>query len=260
MKNADAARAAAILRRHWDKGTRLKALPDDFRPRNRAQGYSIQAHLGDDANLFGWKIAATSIAGQQHINVAGPIAGRIFADMVVANGGTCSLAGNSMRLAEAEFAFRMARDLPPRTKAYTTNEALDAVGMLHPAVELPDSRYEDVVQAGEAQILADDACAHRFILGPATMADWRHMDLIEMHPVARVGDRYAREGHGANVLGDPRDALAWLVNEISSLGLTLRSGMIVTTGTCCVPLDVRPGETLAVDYGPLGSVSVTFSA
>jgi 2-keto-4-pentenoate hydratase len=81
-----------------------------------------------------------------------------------------------------------------------------------------------------------------------------------MHPVAYVGDRYVREGHGANVLGDPRDALAWLVNELSSLGLTLRSGIIVTTGTCCAPLDVRPGETLAVDFGPFGSASVTLSA
>lgn len=258
MNDADAKRAAEVLRKHWKAGTRLSSLPPEIRPRTRAEGYAIQAHLVEDADLFGWKIAATSIAGQNHINVAGPIAGRISSDMVVPNGEALSLKGNTMRLAEPEFAFRVARDLPPRTAPYTIEEALAAVGTLHPAIELPDSRYEEVTQAGEAQIIADDACAHRFVLGPATSADWRSMDLVGMRPVARVSERYAREGHGATVLGDPREALAWLVNEVSSLGLTLRAGLVVTTGTCCVPLDVRPGERLSVDYGPLGVVSISF--
>ncbi len=31
--------------------------------------------------------------------------------------------------------------------------------------------------AGEAQILADNACGNRFVVGPATAADWRALDL-----------------------------------------------------------------------------------
>lgn len=259
MNEADVRHAAALLRQHWTGGTRLPALPDALRPLTRADGYAVQAHLGADEDLFGWKIAATSAAGQQHINVAGPIAGRIFADTVDPEGGTCSLKGNAMRLAEPEFAFRFAHDLPPRRTLYTTAEVLAAVATLHPAIELPDSRFEDVTAAGEAQIVADNACAHRFVLGAATAADWRGMDLVAVRPVAQVGTRYTREGYGAAVLGDPRDALAWLVNELSSLGLTMRAGLVVTTGTCCVPLDVKPDETVSVDYGPLGTVSVAFT-
>ena len=134
-----------------DEPTINQALTD----RLRAEGYAIQAQLGDDADLYGWKIAATSVAGQQHINVSGPIAGRMFADTVIADGGACSLAGNAFRLAEPEFAFRMARDLPPRETPYSVDEVLAAVATLHPAIELPDSRYENVVEAGEAQIIAD---------------------------------------------------------------------------------------------------------
>uniref|UniRef100_UPI00195301F8 hypothetical protein n=1 Tax=Proteus mirabilis TaxID=584 RepID=UPI00195301F8 len=62
------------------------------------------------ATMFGWKIAATSEAGQQHINVSGPLAGRIFSDKVIADGGTASMKGNEMRVGEPEFAFRMGRD------------------------------------------------------------------------------------------------------------------------------------------------------
>ena len=260
MADYDAGGAAAHLRGHWDAGTKLASLPDGLRPGSRRDGYAAQARLRDDETLFGWKIAATSLAGQKHINVPGPMAGRIFADTAIAEGEPCSLTGNAFRLAEPEFAFRMGRDLLPRETPYTTAEVLDAVATLHPAIELPDSRFHDVTAAGEAQIVADNACAHRFVLGRATAADWRAVDLREVRPVARVGDRYTREGHGANVLGDPRDALAWLVNELSSLGITLRAGEVVTTGTCCVPLEVQPGDALFVDYGALGSIAMTFTA
>lgn len=260
MTGNDAREAARLLRAHWMVGTRLAALPDRFRPANRSEGYAIQAQLGDESDLYGWKIAATSVAGQQHINVGGPIAGRMFADTIVPDGGACSLAANAFRLAEPEFAFRMARDLPPRETPYTVDEVLAAVATLHPAIELPDSRYENVVEAGEAQIIADNACAHRFVLGPATSAPWRDIDLVASKVIARVGMRYTREGVGAAVLGDPRVALAWLANELRALDLTLRAGMVVTTGTCCAPLDLIPGDALSVDFGPLGRVSLTLTA
>ena len=57
------------------------------------------------------------------------------------------------------------------------------------------------------------------------------------------------------MLGDPRVALAWLVNELSGLGITLRAGEVVTTGTCLVPLPIEPGVTVTADFGSLGSVS-----
>ena len=259
MKNDIAARAAGLLRRHWDAGTQLDALPDDLRPRTRADGYAVQAHIGGTRPVFGWKIAATSAPGQQHINVAGPIAGRMFADTVVPDGGICSLGGNAFRLAEPEFAFRLAHDLPPRDTPYTHDEALDAVASLHPAIELPDSRFRDVTTAGEAQIIADAACARHFVLGPAASGDWRARDLATLQPMARVDTRTTREGIGAAVLGSPALALAWLVAEVTGLGLTLHAGDVITTGTCCPPLDVRPDEALQVDFGPLGAVSVRFT-
>ena len=69
-----------------------------------------------------------------------------------------------------------------------------------------------------------------------------------------VVGRLARDGIGANVLGDPRVALTWLVNELSALGLTLRAGEVVTTGTCLVPLEIPPGDRVAMDFGALGRV------
>jgi 2-keto-4-pentenoate hydratase len=251
--------AARTLHDHWRAGTKLASLEASQRPHDRIEAYAIQAALENHStgNLFGWKIAATSEAGQKHINVAGPMAGRIFSETVIADGGTASMAGNEMRVAEPEFAFRMAADLPPRSSPYSVQQVLNAVATLHPAIEIPDSRFADFVSAGAAQIIADNACAHLFVLGPPTPVNWRALDLVEEKPIITLRDKQFT-GHGKNVLGDPRVALAWLANELSQLGLTLRAGQIVTTGTCHPPLPIQSGDVFEADFGAIGRVSVKF--
>jgi 2-keto-4-pentenoate hydratase len=251
--------ASRILRDHWRAGTKFTGLEPQLRPRDRAEGYAIQARIEQQSGrrLFGWKIAATSEAGQKHINVRGPMAGRILLETVIPDGGIAAMAGNAMRVAEPEFAFRMRVDLSPRSAAYSVAEVLDAVDTLHPAIEIPDSRFADFVSAGEPQIIADNACAHLFVLGKPATTNWRALDLVEERPVVTLGgQRYV--GHGKNVLGDPRVALAWCANELRQLGLTLRAGEVVTTGTCHPPLPIQSGDLIAADFGSLGEVSVGF--
>jgi len=188
-----------------------------------------------------------------------PLAGRLLAEHVFSDGAELPWGANYLRVAEAEFAFRMERDLPPRQDPYTAAEVLDAVATLHPAIEIPDSRYDDFVHAGAPQLIADNACAHDFVLGPATTANWRAIDLSQHRATATVTGKQAHEGIGKNVLGDPRIALAWLANELSSHGITLQAGQVVTTGTCIIPLPIEPGDTVTADFGPLGKVTARFS-
>jgi 2-keto-4-pentenoate hydratase len=257
---AEVEEACRLLFSHWLARTRLKALPPRLRPGDRSAGYAIQAALEarSVSPLFGWKIAATSAAGQAHINVDGPLAGRILADCVIENGAEISLVDNLMRVAEVEFAFRFAEDLPPRGDPYSIDEVLAAVATLHPAIEIPDSRYEDFTVVGGPQLIADNACAHLFVMGAAASNAWRRRDLALERPVARVLNRYDREGCGANVLGDPRVALTWIANELSAMGVALRSGQVVTTGTCLAPLEIVPGDHVAADFGDFGGVTVNF--
>ena len=253
--------ACGLLYRHWSEGTQLEELPADLRPKDRAEAYRVQAYIEEFTAqpLFGWKIAATSVAGQRHIGVDGPLAGRILAERVIADGGVFVLGSNLMRVAELEFAFRMGQDLAPRETVYSQDEVLACVASLHPAIELPDSRFAHFESAGLAQLVADNACAHRFVLGPAAEQDWRSLDLATHPGQAFRNGELAEQGRGANVLGDPRIALTWLANELSRHGMTLKAGQVVTTGTCVKPLAIAVGERIEGDLGVLGKVSVTIT-
>ena len=253
--------ASDALWAQWTQCGRIAALPAELRPATREDGYAIQACLErrSASPLFGWKIAATSKAGQAHIAVDGPLAGRLLKERAFESGSRLAFGNNHMRVAEAEFAFRMAVDLPPRAARYAVDEVMASVATLHPAIEIPDSRYVDFTAVGAAQLVADNACAHDFVLGAPSQDSWRSIDLAAHRVVGSVAGGVEREGIGANVLGDPREALAWLVNELSQLNLTLRAGQVVTTGTCLVPLPIAPGDRVTCEFGALGTVSVSFS-
>jgi 2-keto-4-pentenoate hydratase len=251
--------AAAILWQNWQQRTRIDQLPSDCRPADRAAGYSAQREIVkvSGQKVAGWKIAATSAAGQKHIGVDGPLAGPLLSNRVLQDGATVPLDGNIMLVAEAEFAFKLSRSLPKRANPYTQDEVLDAVESLHPAIEVPDSRYNDFANVGAPQLIADTACADWFVLGAPAAADWRARDLVA-HTVAayRNGEQVAA-GSGANVLGDPRIALTWLVNELRTYSDGIAAGQFVTTGTCVIPVPIGRGNTFRADFGDFGTVGVT---
>lgn len=258
----DRTRAAArIIWDNWQAGTVIDRLPDDLAPSTRAGAYAVQAHFEAFSGRppVGWKIAATSTAGQNHINVSGPIAGRLLAERVFDAKTTLSFGANRMAVAEPEFAFRMGRDFAPRDGGYDQAEVMAGVAALHMGIEVPDSRFADFTAVGDAALIADNACAHEFVLGPAMPDAWRSADLAAHGVSIAVAGGPTHEGRGANVLGDPRIALTWLVNELGRHGITLAAGEVVTTGTAATPIPIRAGDTVSADYGDLGAVQIRFA-
>jgi len=260
MDARKASQAAEILWSAWRQGQRLEALPEECRPHSVEEGYAIQDAIASNhgGEVIGWKIAATSTEGQRHIGVSEPLGGRLFARFCHGDGARLPAGGLHMRVAEAEFCFRMARDLPPRGRSYATDEVMAAVGTLHLAIEVPDSRYEDYARVGAPQLAADDSCASLFVLGPEA-ADWRAIDLANHQVVAYKNGAAVQRGSGANVLGDPRIALTWLANDRARRGDGLKAGQIVTTGTCVKPVAIGPGDEVLADFCALGRVRAEFS-
>lgn len=251
-------RAAELVWRAWCAGELLTDLPLCVRPVDPRGGMAVQTELEELAGPgYGWKIAATSPAGQAHIAVDGPLPGRLFNRFLHADGDTVPSAHLHMAVVEAEFAFRMAVDLDPAAR-YDMRDVLAAVETMHLAIEVPESRFRRFERAGAAQLLADDGCAGRFVFGRA-VPGWAELDLAAQPVTLRVNDVEAATGSGANVLSDPRVALCWIANELPRLGRELRAGDVVTTGTTTVPARIGPGDRVVADFGELGVVSVRFA-
>ena len=254
--------AAQIIWNCWINGETIKSLPATLRPKTREQGYAIQAHFEQFSKypLFGWKIAATSSSGQNHIRVSGPMAGRLLQERVFQPGAELKFGANRMAVAEPEFAFRMGKTLKYRNHPYSQEEVMSAASTLHPAIEIPDSRFQDFTDVGESNLIADNACAHEFIIGPPMPDFWRTIDIREHSVKISVVDGPTHHGQGSAVLGDPAHALTWLVNELSKNGLSLNAGSTVTTGTCATPIPIKKGDIVKADYGVLGELTLRFSS
>ncbi|MCP2091681.1 UNVERIFIED_ORG: 2-keto-4-pentenoate hydratase [Paraburkholderia sediminicola] len=197
--------AAQILKNGSDSRKTITELPSDVRPLNKAAAYDIQREYGQISNLTiaGWKIAATGLAGQKHIGVVRPIAGLVFEDQILAQGSTVSLSGSVMKIAEAEFAFRMRRSLVRRNDPHESAEVLDAIGDLLLAFEIPNSRYEEFSSAGELKLIADRACAAWLVLKKSDDPNWRDYDFAR-HAGRTVSQRTTlRQGLRRRRFGQP---------------------------------------------------------
>ncbi|MCY4275177.1 MAG: hypothetical protein OXE41_07280, partial [Gammaproteobacteria bacterium] len=65
-------------------------------------------------------------------------------------------------------------------------------------------------------------------------------------------------GTGANVLGNPLNAMAWLANCLQLQGKTLQEGELVSTGAFCPIYSALAGDRISADFGVLGRVNLKF--
>lgn len=250
--------AATLIWQSWQDHVLLDALPPECRPASIDDGYAIQRRVAalSGSRTIGWKIAATSAAGQEHIGVDGPLAGRLLESKCHGSGASLPASALHMAVAEVEFAFRIGKDLDRQEGGYTAEEVVDHTASLHPAIEIPDSRFNDFTVVGAPQLIADNACTEFFVLGEEVPVAWRSQNLGE-HPVKLyINSNISVDGVGANALGDPRIALAWIANDRVLRQEPLREGDIVTTGTCIVPAAISPGDSLLADFGAMGAVEL----
>ena len=253
--------AAKLIWDCWQTGKKIEKFPDDISPKTRKEAYEIQKCYEKFSNsgIVGWKIAATSVEGQNHIGVSGPLAGRILKERVFTPKDKLNFAGNKMAVAEPEFAFKMGTTFKPRKSDYNLEEVMNGVVSLHPSIEIPDSRFINFSLVGELSLIADNACAHDFVIGPSMPNLWQSTKLSDHNITISVLNKKSHQGKGSNVLGDPGIALTWLINELSKNNITFYEGMLVSTGTCAKPIEVSPGDTVNVDYGILGNMTVSFN-
>ena len=259
--NRAARRAGALLWEAWRDGRQIDALPAECRPQTIEEAYAAQDGLaaGASLGLAGYKIGATNAQVQARFGVDAPFSGRVFADFVGESPLRVAAEGVNFYAIEAEFDFVMGRALPPRSAPYTREEVVAAAASVHPAIEVPDSRYTDWLSMTAPDLIADNAIGCLLSLGPPA-AGGLERDLAGQGVVVRINGEVVSEGAGSNVLGDPWNVMVWLANHLSGRGLTLEAGHVVTTGSAADVVQCKPGDTVTAEFGPIGTAEVHFEA
>lgn len=256
MSGSEARAAARLLEAR--AGARLAALPQDERPADLAAALAVQRAVVQQkgAATRGWKVGCTGPAAEKLLGYDRPFYGRLLDPLMHASPARLPGNGFSMRVLEAEYAFRLGRDLGPAGAPWTAETVADAVAAVHPAIEIVDTAYADWLSVGIFSLIADNGVHGAFVLGEG-VSNWRGLDLVGGRVVFQVSGGDPVEGKGANVLGNPLASLAWLANETAPLG-GLKAGEIVTTGSTIPPQPVGPAASAEADFAGLGRVAVAF--
>jgi len=242
---------------------RLHELPAAARPKTVEEAYACQdalvslltQHYGGE--IIGYKIACTNKIAQELLHMDGPFHGKLLSGFCFDSPARITADRFFMRVIEAEFAFRIARDIAPGARVPSREEVADAVEGVLPGIEIVDSRFHDWTTIGVLSLIADNACNAAWVRGPL-LREWRGIDLAAQTVTVTVNGELRRTGSGSAVLGHPLKAFEWLVNTLSAQGVGLKKGQYVTTGITTEVYMAEPGDRITADFGAVGSAEVEF--
>ena len=209
--------------------------------------------------VAGYKIGATNAQVQARFGVDAPFSGRLFADLRGREPAHRAREHRELLRDRGGVRLRHGPGLAPRDAPYTREDVRAAVASVHPAIEVPDSRYTDWLSMKAPDLIGDNAIGCLLCLGPAA-ADGLDRDLAGQPVIVRVNGEVVSEGAGSNVLGDPWNVMVWLANHLGARGLTLDAGHVVTTGSAADVVQCQPGDTVTAEFGPIGRAEVHFEA
>ena len=210
--------------------------PAPERTDDEAEGYRLQAELGQWLGgegwgaQVGWKVGATTSVMQALLSIDHPCAGAVLEARCFSS--SASLAFDSLCRPgiECEIAVRLGADVPAAAAPYDADTITPFVATAMPAMELVDDRYGDFRAWSPAALIADDFFQSACVLGEER-TDWQGLDLAAMTGVTRIDGREAGRGQGAEVMGHPIRALAWLANRLAALDAELKAGQVVLLGS-----------------------------
>ena len=237
--------AADLLLRAREPGARLPSLPEVLRPTDAAEAYAVQAAV----------VAALGPIGGWKVGAAGPDA-PITCAPLVQSGIAASPAsmGPQGTAVEAEIAFRLGVDLPPRAEPYGRDEITAALTTAHPAIEWLESRFADPDSVDRWSQLADGLMHGGFVAGEG-VEYWRDINFAAETVTQTVGD--ARVQQTGNPAGDMIRLIQWLADEGAVWAGGLRAGQIVTCGSWTGKTKVTSGQHVVVRFPSLGEVSLS---
>ncbi len=234
-------------------GIAIADLPADLQPADENEAFFVQDVMARSyGEIGGWKIGARGADAE-------PFFAPMPAAWIGENGSTFEGLMYRLNGVECEIAFRMGRDLPPRSTAYTRDEVVAAIGSCHPAIEVIESAFADTTKVSRTASFADMQIHGGFVAGPA-IADWQTIDWAQEKVTLIVDGSVRMERVGSNPGGtDLLRLMVYLANQGAGRTHGLRAGQYVTTGSWTGVTWSTTDSSSTAQFEHAGSASVAFA-
>ena len=237
-------------------------LPPGCRPPTLEEAYRVQAALNERLErslgaVRGRKIGCTTPVMQRYLEIGHPCAGALYAGRIFPGPATVAHGEHWRPGVECEIAVRLGRSLPGAEAPFDRADVAAAVECCMAAIEIVDDRYDDFRALDAASLIGDDFFGAGAVIGEPVSAR-AGLDPAALRGVMTINDVEVGAGVGADVLGHPYEALAWLASHSAAIGRPLAEGDVVLTGSIVETRWVEPGDRIRVAIDGLGEATVTF--
>jgi 2-oxo-hept-3-ene-1,7-dioate hydratase len=247
--------------------TPIRQLSLDYPDMTVEDAYAVQRALvalkeADGRVVKGRKIGLTSKVMQRAVSIEEPDYGALFDDMFVEDGGLVPLGRFIRPRVEVELAFVLGERL--EGPGVTLFDVLRAAEFVTPALEILDARVQ-MSDPGTGHLrtivdtIADNAADAGLVLGGRVVRPL-DVDLRWVSALLLRNGVIEESGVAAAVLNHPGNGVAWLANRLAPHGVSLEPGEVILSGSFTKPVFAEPGDVFVADYGPLGTVSVSFAS
>jgi 2-keto-4-pentenoate hydratase len=249
-KNADALLAARISRCALADfpGVLPNRLSDAYQTQDRAIAMR-------QSPVAGWKVGF--IAPERRDDSGDErVLGPIFADQLTTSAADARwrwrfIAGGFAAV-EAEYVFKLGRDLGPRFTAADEAHLFAAVDAIHIGVELAGSPLREINRIGPLAVASDFGNNNGLILGPALDIAATELQQPEvwagLHASCTINGKRVGSGGASKIPGTPWQAFVFAIRRLLQRGYQLPAGTLIATGASTGIHEVHQGDQATLRF------------
>lgn len=220
----------------------------------------VKRKVANGRVVRGHKVGLTSRAMQLASNINEPDFGVLLDDMFYTDGAALPMERFIVPRVEVELAFVLGTDL--KGPGVTLMDVLRATEYVVPALEIIDARFHQVdpqtkLTRKVLDTISDNAANAAIVTGgrPVKVDEldlrWVGAGLIRNGIIEETG-------LALGVLNHPGNGVVWLANKLGSLGVSLKAGQVILSGSFTRPVFAQKGDVFCADYGVLGTINCRF--
>lgn len=204
---------------------------------------------------IGFKIGATNKKIIQLLKAKEPFYSYLFSEQTFNSNSKLKLTPGTLGI-ELEIAYKISKKIF-NTKLNNSKQLKNYIYGVAPAIELVGYRQKlnKIKYVGSAMV---DFGLNISFVKAKTYKTKNILNLKLKTKMTNLRNKKVYFGHTKNVMGNPINALFWLIKELQEKGVSLKDDFWVTTGSTTSIIPVKKGDKFLGEILTIGAVKVSF--